>query len=89
MASTAAVTMMVVRAVVVAVLLMQCCNLILAARPLLNAAAGDAGAHGWRLGHGGEALIMQALKGPGGGNCNFVDPSHPPCASAAAIAVTP
>ncbi|RCV46415.1 hypothetical protein SETIT_9G529700v2 [Setaria italica] len=73
--------------VVVAVLLMQCCNVILAARPLLHAAAGDG--RGWKLWHGGEALIMQALKGPGGGNCHFVDPSHPPCASAAAIAVTP
>ncbi|RCV46416.1 hypothetical protein SETIT_9G529800v2 [Setaria italica] len=65
------------RAVVVAVLLMQCCNVILAARPLLDAAAGDG--RGWQLGHGGEALIMQALKGPGGGNCDFKSPEHPPC----------
>ncbi|XP_072151740.1 bZIP transcription factor 29 [Setaria viridis] len=43
------------RAVVVAVLLMQCCNVILAARPLLDAAAGDG--RGWQLGHDGEALM--------------------------------
>ncbi|RCV36802.1 hypothetical protein SETIT_8G010800v2 [Setaria italica] len=65
------------RAVVVAVLLMQCCNVILAARPLLDAAAGDG--RGWQLGHDGEAL-MQAPKGPGGGNCEFQSPEHPRCA---------
>ncbi|CAD6209679.1 unnamed protein product [Miscanthus lutarioriparius] len=37
-----------VKAVVVAVLLMQCCDVILSARPLLNAAAGADG--GWQLG---------------------------------------
>nr|TKW29649.1 LOW QUALITY PROTEIN: hypothetical protein SEVIR_3G410300v2 [Setaria viridis] len=64
-----------VRAVVMAVLLMQCCNVILAARPLLDAATGDG--HAWQLGHGGEAQIMQAPKGPGGGNCDFKSPQHP------------
>jgi hypothetical protein len=44
MASTTAATM--VKAVVVAVLLMQCCDVILSARPLLNAAAGTDG--GWQ-----------------------------------------
>ncbi|PAN51824.2 hypothetical protein PAHAL_9G594700 [Panicum hallii] len=81
---------MVARAVVVAVLLMQCCNVILAARPLLHAAAGDYdGRRGWRLGQGGEALIMQALDGPGQGNCRFKDPNHPHCVPAAAIAAMP
>ncbi|KAL6660076.1 hypothetical protein ACP70R_002198 [Stipagrostis hirtigluma subsp. patula] len=72
--TTAAMTM--ARAMVVAVLLMQCCNVILAARPLPDAAAGDGGR--W-LGHGGAgALIMQILDGPGGGNgCDWHDPSHP------------
>ncbi|KAK3150566.1 hypothetical protein QOZ80_3AG0234860 [Eleusine coracana subsp. coracana] len=47
-----------VKAVVVAVLLMQCCNVILAARLLLDVAAGDGGR--W-LGQDG-ALIMQILE---------------------------
>ena len=90
MAST---TAMMARAAVVAVLLMQCCNIIdiLAARQLLHVAAGDDGRHGWQLGQGGEALTsMQGLNGPGQGNCGgFVDPNHPPCPSAAAIAAMP
>ena len=87
MAST---TAMMARAVVVAVLLMQCCSVILAARPLLHAAAGDNG-RGWQLGQGGEALIMQALDGgPGEGNCHdWKDPSHPNCPPPAAVAVMP
>nr|TKV98041.1 hypothetical protein SEVIR_9G534300v2 [Setaria viridis] len=68
---------MVARAVVVAVLLMQYCNVILAARPLLHAAAGDG--RGWQLGHGGGALIMQALKGPGDNCGGFQSPQHPHC----------
>jgi hypothetical protein len=81
MASTAAATatMMVRVVVVAAVLLVQCCNLILAARPLLHAAAGDG--RGWQLrGHGGGALtIMQARKGPGDHCGGFTSPQHPPC----------
>ncbi|CAL4937786.1 unnamed protein product [Urochloa decumbens] len=78
MASTTA--MMIARAVVVAVLLMQCCNMILAARPLLHAAAAGDGRRGWQPGQGREAPFMQVLNVPGGGNCHgFMDPSHPPC----------
>ncbi|OEL13797.1 hypothetical protein BAE44_0025184 [Dichanthelium oligosanthes] len=63
------------RAVVVAVLLMQCCNVILAARPLL---------HAGRL--GGEALVSQ----PGQGNCSgFKGVKHPPCPPAATTAAMP
>ncbi|CAL4937783.1 unnamed protein product [Urochloa decumbens] len=61
-------------ALLVAVLLMQCCNVILAARPLLDSGAGAG------------ALIMQVLdnkascKGPGGGNNGgWQDPSNPGC----------
>ncbi|KAL6648757.1 hypothetical protein ACP70R_012981 [Stipagrostis hirtigluma subsp. patula] len=62
--------------IVLAVLLMQCCNVILAARPLPDAAAGVDGGR-W-LGQGGGALIMQVLDGPGGGNgCGWHDPNHP------------
>ncbi|CAN6321357.1 unnamed protein product [Urochloa humidicola] len=72
MASTTA------RVVAVAVLLMQCCNVILAVRPLLDLAAGDGG--GRQLGQGGEALVAQSLTGAGGGNCHsFITPEHPPC----------
>ncbi|KAG2554569.1 hypothetical protein PVAP13_9KG601600 [Panicum virgatum] len=60
------------KAVLLAVVLMQCCNAILAARPLLDAAAAAAGGDGEWLG-----MIMQVLdkggpSGPGGGNpcCN-------------------
>ena len=64
-----------VRAAVVAVLLMQCCNVILAARPLLDA-GGDGGS--W-LGQGAAgSLIMQVLSG----RCNkndWNDPNHPKC----------
>jgi hypothetical protein len=73
MASTMAATM--VKAVVVAVLLMQCCDVILSARPLLNAAAGaDDG--GWQLGQ-----VLDKGKGspggPGNGNCNYTKPGNP------------
>lgn len=66
------------RAVVVAVLLMQCCDVILAARPLL-----DAGRDGGWQGQGAGTLIMQVLdKGSsssGGGTnpCCWHDPNHP------------
>ncbi|RCV46421.1 hypothetical protein SETIT_9G530300v2 [Setaria italica] len=46
------------KAVLLAVVLMQCCNVILAARPLLEAAAVAGGDGGW-LG-----LIRQVLAGP-------------------------
>ena len=67
MAPTAAAMM--ARAVAVAVLLLQCFNVILAARPLLDADAGD-GRHPWlgRMELGGAGtppLIMQVLhRGP-------------------------
>ena len=62
--SSATVSM--VKAVLLAVVLMQCCNVILAARPLSEAAAVAGGDGGW-LG-----LIMQVLdkggpSGPSGG----------------------
>jgi len=75
MASTTTATM--VKAVVVAVLLMQCREVIVAARPLLHAAAGA---------DGGMTMVMQVLdKGnngprrPGGGNCSWKKPGHPGC----------
>jgi len=72
MASTTAATM--VKAVVVAVLLMQCCDVILSARPLLNAAAGADG--GWQLGQ-----VLDKGNGPpsdpGNGNCNYTKPGNP------------
>nr|CAB3496995.1 unnamed protein product [Digitaria exilis]CAB3501939.1 unnamed protein product [Digitaria exilis] len=46
------------KAVLLAVVLMQCCNAILAARPLLGVAAPVAGSDG-----GWPAMIMQMLKG--------------------------
>ncbi|KAK3148296.1 hypothetical protein QOZ80_3BG0293270 [Eleusine coracana subsp. coracana] len=64
---------MIARAMVVAVLLMQCCNVILAARPLLDAAE-DSGR--W-LGHGGAgSLILQVLQKGAGGGCTNKDGSH-------------
>ncbi|OEL17944.1 hypothetical protein BAE44_0021037 [Dichanthelium oligosanthes] len=64
------------RAVVVAVLLMQCCNAVLAARPLLDAAAGDGGA--WLGLQGGGAGTLVLCSGPGGGNnSGWQDPKHP------------
>ena len=56
------------RAAVVAVLLLQCFNVILAARPLLDATASGNGGGRWlgRLG-GAGTLIMQVLSG--GGPC--------------------
>ncbi|KAL6660077.1 hypothetical protein ACP70R_002199 [Stipagrostis hirtigluma subsp. patula] len=70
-------TAMMVKAIVVAVLLMQCCNVIVAARPLPDAAAGDGSR--WPGQGGAGTLIMQALKGcPGGGNPGgWHDPKHP------------
>ncbi|KAG0552670.1 hypothetical protein BDA96_01G527200 [Sorghum bicolor] len=64
------------RVVMVALLLflMQFCNVILAARPLLQVAASGGGGRGIS-----EALIMQVLKGPGG-NCNQIQaPNFGPC----------
>ncbi|OEL17940.1 hypothetical protein BAE44_0021039 [Dichanthelium oligosanthes] len=60
-------TAMMAKAVLVAVVLMQCCNVILAARPLSEAAAVAGGDGVWLR------LIMQVLpkggpSGPGGGN---------------------
>jgi hypothetical protein len=46
------------KAVLLAVVLMQCCNVILAARPLLEAAAVAGGDGGWM------GMIMQVLSGP-------------------------
>ena len=71
MASTTAATM--VKAAVVAVLLMQCCDVILAARPLLHVAAGADG--GWQLGQ-----VLDKGNGPpsdpGSGNCNYTKPGN-------------
>ncbi|RCV46418.1 hypothetical protein SETIT_9G530000v2 [Setaria italica] len=59
------------RAAVVAVLLMQCCNVILAARPLLG------------LGGAGTKLILQVLdKGSPSHPCqngHWQGPGHPSC----------
>ncbi|RCV46424.1 hypothetical protein SETIT_9G530600v2 [Setaria italica] len=46
------------KAVLLAVVLMQCCNVILAARPLSEAAAVAGGDGGWLR------MIMQVLSGP-------------------------
>jgi hypothetical protein len=75
MASTTAATM--VKAVVVALLLMQCCDVIVAKRPLLNAAAGADS--GWQLGQ-----VLDRGNGPpsdpGNGNCNdYTKPGNPGC----------
>jgi hypothetical protein len=73
MASTA-----MARAVLVAVVLMQCCNVIVAARPLLEASAtAVAGGHGGWL-----ELLMQVLpkggsSGPNGGNPGDRNGGHP------------
>ena len=69
----AATTMaMTIRAVLlVAVVLMQCCNVFVAARPLLMEAPAVATADGGWLG-----MIMQVLKrGPGGNNHNCKAPN--------------
>jgi hypothetical protein len=65
--------------VVAVVLLMQCCNVILAARPLPDAAAGDGGR--WRLWQGAGSLILQALpKGnPPCPSDDWNSPVHPHC----------
>jgi hypothetical protein len=70
MASTA-----MARAVLVAVVLMQCCNVIVAARPLLEASA-TAVAGSWL------ELLMQVLpkggsSGPNGGNPGDRNGGHP------------
>jgi hypothetical protein len=70
-----------VKVAVVAVLLMQCCDVILAARPLLHPAAG------WQQhgqGAGTTAVIMQVLDkgspgGAGNGNCDWTKPGNPGC----------
>jgi hypothetical protein len=58
------------RAVLVAVVLMQCCNVMVATRPLLMEAPAVATADGGWLG-----LIMQVLGGPGGNNHNCQAPN--------------
>ncbi|CAL4929203.1 unnamed protein product [Urochloa decumbens] len=68
-----------VRATVVAVLLLmlQCCNVILAARPLLDGGDGE-----WQLGsNGGGALtavqLLARAVGPGMGNpYDYQDPNY-------------
>jgi len=84
MASTTAATM--VKAAVVAVLLMQCCDVILAARPLLHVAAGADG--GWQLWQGAvTTMVMQVLDkgngppgGAGAGNCgDWRNSGNPGC----------
>jgi hypothetical protein len=60
------------RAVLVAVVLMQCCNVMVAARPLLMEAPAVATADGGWLG-----MIMQVLQGPGG-NPRRMASSRPP-----------
>jgi hypothetical protein len=84
MAPTTAAALM-VRAAAVAVLLLQCFNVILAARPLLDAAAGD-GRRPWlgRLELGGAgtplALIMQVLhRGPCPNNNDWQAPNGSGC----------
>ena len=66
---------MMARAMVVAVLLMQCCNVILAVRPLLDV-GGDSGR--WLGQDPAKSLIMQVLRGPCNPN-NGNNPNHPPC----------
>jgi hypothetical protein len=58
------------RAVLVAVVLMQCCNVIAAARPLLEATTAVAGGDGDWLG-----LLMQVLQK--GGNSGGWNGGHP------------
>jgi hypothetical protein len=72
MAPTAAAMM--ARAVAVAVLLLQCFNVILAAKPSLDAAAGRL-----ELGGAGTPLIMQVLhRGPCPNNNNWQAPNGAP-----------
>ena len=60
------------RAVLVAVVLMQCCNVMVAARPLLMEAPAVATSDGG----GWLGMIMQVLKrGPGGNNHNCQAPN--------------
>jgi hypothetical protein len=61
------------RAVLVAVVLMQCCNVMVAARPLLMEAPAVATADGGWLG-----MIMQVLQGPGGNPGGWQAPGHQP-----------
>jgi hypothetical protein len=72
MAAAAPMTMtMAMRAVLVAVVLMQCCNVIVAARPLLEApaVAATTADGGWLR------MIMQVLRGPGGNNTGCQAPN--------------
>jgi hypothetical protein len=65
--------------VVVTVLLMQCCDVILSARPLLNAAAGVDG--GWQLGQVLDKGGNGSPSDPGNGNCDYTKPGNPGCPS--------
>jgi hypothetical protein len=68
----AAATTAMARAVLVAVVLIQCCNVMVAARPLLMEASAVATADGG----GWLGMIMQVLKGgPGGNNHNCQAPN--------------
>ena len=55
---------------VAVVLMMQCCNVVVAARPLLMEAPAVATAHGGWL-----EMIMQVLHGPGSNNHNCQAPN--------------
>jgi hypothetical protein len=73
---------MMARTAAVAVLLLQCFNVILAAKPSLDAAAGD-GRRPWlgrlELGGAGTPLIMQVLhRGPCPNNNNWQAPNGAP-----------
>lgn len=67
--------MTVVKAVLlVAIVLMQCCNSIVAARPLVEApAVAVAGGDGTNW----LGLVMQVLQGPGSNNGGWQAPGHP------------
>ncbi|KAG0552682.1 hypothetical protein BDA96_01G528400 [Sorghum bicolor] len=66
-----AVATMAMSAVLVAVVLMQCCNMVVAVRPLLMAVAPAVATadDGWL------EMIMQVLQGPGGNNHNCQAPN--------------
>jgi len=64
---------MTIRAVLlVVVVLMQCCDVFVAARPLLMEAPAVATADGGWLG-----MIMQVVQGPGSNGGGWQDPGHP------------
>ena len=73
MASAAAMTTMAMRAVLVAVVLMQCCNVMVAARPLLMEAPAVATSDGG----GWLGMIMQVLQGGNNSGCRAPNGSCP------------